>query len=140
MSHDPHLPLRDDVRMLGELLGRVLQQHGEPDLFARVERVRALAKSATDDNDDFDKLADSAGDAASSIRRLEQVTGTKTLPTDIWIDSQGRARRQAIDYSIQQPAPMRMQFTIDYERFGVPVDVSKPDAGDTVDLADVIGN
>src|SRR5204863_7077131 len=56
------LPLRDDVRMLGELLGRVLQQHGEPDLFARVERVRALAKSATDDNDDFDKLADLLGE------------------------------------------------------------------------------
>jgi phosphoenolpyruvate carboxylase len=58
VSHDPHAALRDDVRVLGELLGRVLQQHGGTDLFERVERVRALAKSATADNDDFDRLAD----------------------------------------------------------------------------------
>jgi hypothetical protein len=48
-------------------------------------------------------------------------------------------RRQALDYSIEQPAPMRMQFTIDFERFGVPVDVHKPDASDIVDLTDVVG-
>ena len=87
----------------------------------------------------LDKVADSAGDAASSVRRLEQITGTKTLPTDVWVDDHGRIRRQAIDYSIKQPTPMRMQFTIDYKRFGVPVDVNKPDTDDTIDLADLIG-
>ena len=88
---------------------------------------------------DLDKLADSAGDAAASVRPLEQLTGSKTLPTDIWIDGQGRARRQAISYTAQQPVPTKAQFTIDYEKFGVPVDVQTPDSGDTVDLADVIG-
>lgn len=88
---------------------------------------------------DLDKVADSSGDAAASVRQLEQIMGSKTLPTDIWIDGQGRARRQTIDYSINQPVPMRAQFTIDYERFGVPLDVHKPDAGDTVDLSDVLG-
>jgi hypothetical protein len=81
---------------------------------------------------DLDKLAD-------SVRQLEQLTGQKTLPTDIWIDSQGRARRQAISYSAKQPVPTSMQMTIDYEKFGVPVDVQKPDDGDTVDLASLIG-
>ena len=42
---DPHKPLRDDVRMLGELLGETLRQRGGDALFATVERVRALAKS-----------------------------------------------------------------------------------------------
>lgn len=36
--------LRRDVRMLGEELGKVLQQHGSEGLFDLVEEVRALAK------------------------------------------------------------------------------------------------
>ena len=41
---DPHKPLRDDVRLLGELLGETLQRHESVEHFERVERVRALAK------------------------------------------------------------------------------------------------
>ncbi len=41
---DPHKPLRDDVRLLGELLGETLQRHEGAAHFERVERVRALAK------------------------------------------------------------------------------------------------
>ena len=45
-SEDPHKPLRDDVRLLGELLGDTLRAHeGEP-LFETVEHVRARAKDA----------------------------------------------------------------------------------------------
>jgi hypothetical protein len=88
---------------------------------------------------DLDKLADSSGDAGASVRQLEQLTGNKTLPTDIWIDGQGRARRQKIEYSAKQPVPTSVSFTIDYEKFGVPVDVNKPDAGDTVDFAALVG-
>ena len=46
MTADPHQPLRDDVRLLGTLLGDTLRAiEGEP-LFAAVEEVRALAKHA----------------------------------------------------------------------------------------------
>jgi hypothetical protein len=88
---------------------------------------------------DLDKLADSAGDAAASVRQLEQLTGKKSLPTEIWIDNKGRARRQKIEYSAEQPVPTSVSFTIDYEKFGVPVDVNTPDAGDTADIADLLG-
>ena len=39
-------PLRADVRQLGELLGRVLVEHGGPQLLADVERLRDLTISA----------------------------------------------------------------------------------------------
>ena len=45
-SADPHKPLRDDVRLLGELLGDTLRAHGGETLFETVERVRSLSKAA----------------------------------------------------------------------------------------------
>src|SRR4051795_7757787 len=41
---DPHAPLRDDVRLLGELLGETLRQREGQALFDTVERVRAVSK------------------------------------------------------------------------------------------------
>ena len=49
MAHhddDPHKPLRDDVRLLGELLGETLRGQAGPELFTAVESVRARAKAA----------------------------------------------------------------------------------------------
>ncbi len=46
MHVDPHQPLRDDVRLLGEVLGRVLRHHEGDEIFQRVEQVREAAKRA----------------------------------------------------------------------------------------------
>ena len=46
MAADPHQPLRDNVRLLGELLGETLRAHEGDALYQAVERVRALAKGA----------------------------------------------------------------------------------------------
>jgi phosphoenolpyruvate carboxylase len=43
---DPHKALRDDVRLLGTLLGETLRHQEGDALFERVERVRNAAKSA----------------------------------------------------------------------------------------------
>src|SRR5690625_6861322 len=43
--------LRQDVRLLGDLLGRVLSQASGPDLLADVERLRALTITAYTDPD-----------------------------------------------------------------------------------------
>src|SRR4051812_34294387 len=49
-------PLRADVRLLGELLGRVLRRHAAPGVFEEVEAVRLLAIEAADDDRAFEKL------------------------------------------------------------------------------------
>ncbi len=63
MAFDPHKPLRDDVRLLGELLGETLKAQAGEAVFRRVERVRALAKSGrTGNDDDFRILAGELSD------------------------------------------------------------------------------
>src|SRR5262245_10973097 len=62
MDADPHKPLREDVRLLGELLGETLKDHAGEGVFRTVERVRVLAKSARAGHDeDFRLLADELG-------------------------------------------------------------------------------
>src|SRR5262245_26676444 len=60
MSGDPHKALRDDVRLLGELLGDTLRRYEGIPHYERVERVRALAKRTRSSTsaDDFEALAE----------------------------------------------------------------------------------
>jgi phosphoenolpyruvate carboxylase len=63
MNGDPHKPLREDVRLLGELLGDTLRAREGEALLARVEAVRALAKRAhAGDPVAFEQLADRLSD------------------------------------------------------------------------------
>jgi phosphoenolpyruvate carboxylase len=60
-ASDPHKALRDDVRLLGELLGATLRQQEGVALFDRVERVRALAKQRRSGGDGFEMLVTELG-------------------------------------------------------------------------------
>jgi phosphoenolpyruvate carboxylase len=58
VSNDPHAPLREDVRLLGALLGQVLKEQVGDATFATVEEVRALSKaSRSGDEKAGDRLA-----------------------------------------------------------------------------------
>src|SRR5690606_12635771 len=46
VTQDLHAPLRDDVRMLGEMLGRTLRDQQGNALFETVERIRQVAVAA----------------------------------------------------------------------------------------------
>jgi len=74
MESDPHKPLRQDVRLLGELLGETLRDHEGARLLETVERVRAVAKTSRAREDrDFQALATELGqlpvDAAIPLAR-----------------------------------------------------------------------
>ena len=60
LIQDSQKPLRDDVRLLGGLLGEALVRQEGEELYQRVERVRALAKRARREESDaaFRALAD----------------------------------------------------------------------------------
>lgn len=45
---DPHAPLREDVRLLGRLLGETLREQEGQAFYERVEQIRLLAKQARD--------------------------------------------------------------------------------------------
>jgi len=55
MNQDPHQPLREDVRLLGDLLGDTLREQVDDTLFEKVEEIRRLAKDARG-NDDWQPL------------------------------------------------------------------------------------
>jgi phosphoenolpyruvate carboxylase len=71
--HEVPEPLRNDVRLLGELLGRVLRESGGDELFEDVERLRELAIRAHDepDSDAFARAEELV--AGMSLDRAEQV-------------------------------------------------------------------
>src|SRR5688572_20108367 len=54
---DPHKPLRQDVRLLGELLGNTLRARLGERFFETVEHVRSLAKASRNHETDFRELA-----------------------------------------------------------------------------------
>ena len=64
MPHTDHdKPLRDDVRLLGELLGETLARQESPQLLAVVEQVRRLSKRGrAGSREDFEELAAALGE------------------------------------------------------------------------------
>ncbi|WP_231495962.1 phosphoenolpyruvate carboxylase [Cellulomonas sp. HZM] len=66
-SHEVPEPLRNDVRVLGEFLGRVLAEAGGDDLLADVERLRELAIHAHSDP------------SSDALAQAEELVGGFTL-------------------------------------------------------------
>jgi hypothetical protein len=78
-------------------------------------------------------------DQVSHDERLEQMlqsTGLSTMPVDVWIDGSGRVARQSMKFSA---SGVSMDMTIDYTRFGVPVDVTPPPADQVMDAGALLG-
>ncbi|MFI0814402.1 hypothetical protein ACH4TX_08285 [Streptomyces sp. NPDC021098] len=88
---------------------------------------------------DVDKLSDSAA--------LKRQVGP-TVPMDVWLDDQGRIRRQQITMNIKPtdqpkgtavPEKMTVRTLIEFSDFGTEVDAKAPPAGQTTDMTGKLG-
>jgi hypothetical protein len=76
-----------------------------------------------------------------SVDRLIEMTGTETIPIDVWIDEEGLARRMAMAFDMRVPeatGKTHMEMSFELFDFGTAVDVEPPPAGDVIDLQQLI--
>jgi hypothetical protein len=60
------------------------------------ETVRGVATTHYSATVDLQAAADKAsGSTAKSLRKLIQLTGTKTIPVDVWVDGHGLVRKES---------------------------------------------
>jgi hypothetical protein len=72
------------------------------------------------------------------MERLIRLTGQSETPMDVWIDEEERVRRLEMDQQQKQNGlEVKMHITIEYVRFGVPVEVDVPDDDDVFDATDL---
>jgi hypothetical protein len=81
---------------------------------------------------DLNKAAERVPDkkAADTVKQMFKSSGLSSFPVDVWIDRAGRVRRESFSFSA--PA-MVMEMTIEFTRFGVPVDTTPPPADQVMD-------
>jgi hypothetical protein len=81
---------------------------------------------------DLNKAAERIPDqkAADNVKQMFKSSGLSSFPVDVWIDRAGRVRRERFSFSAPE---MAMDMTIEFTRFGVPVDTTAPPADQVMD-------
>jgi hypothetical protein len=77
-----------------------------------------------------------------TVDRLVEQIGARTIPVEVWIDGDGRARRMSMEFDMKIPAQsakLHMSMTMDLFDFGVDVSAEPPPEGETVDLLELVG-
>jgi len=87
---------------------------------------------------DFDKIAARISDrqTAAALKQLNNTSGMSTMPVDVWIDGSERVRREGLKLS---SSAFSMDITIDFIRFGVPVDTTPPPSDQVLDASSLLG-
>jgi hypothetical protein len=88
--------------------------------------------------------AQTSGDARVFLDRQIERLRTESLPLDVWLDEEGRVRRQA--YQVDVPsfgatpsgtAPSGIRLALEYYDYGVTVDVTPPPADQVTTLQEI---
>jgi hypothetical protein len=123
------------LRMIGGASGDVTNEGRED-----VRGTETTHYSTTVDlKDSVDALPEAQREAARrGIEMLIEATGQERIPFDIWIDDDDRVRRFEMEQDMEQGGiEVKMHVTLEYVRFGVPVDIDVPDDGEVFDATDV---
>ena len=121
--------------MLGGVSGGVKDEGRE-----QVRGVEATHYSATVDlRRSVEQLPESQREAAGrGIDRVIAVTGQEKLPFDVWIDDDDRVRRFEMDQTMKPGGvELKMHMTLEYVRFGVPVEIDLPADDEVFDATDL---
>jgi hypothetical protein len=69
---------------------------------------------------------------------LFEEAGVDEAPIDVWLDGDGLLRKMAMELAFQaEGEKARIELTLELFDFGVPVQVSRPPAAETVDMSDL---
>jgi phosphoenolpyruvate carboxylase len=115
VSTAPDAPLRRDVRLLGELLGRVLVEQEGEDLLATEERIRLLAREARATGD-----VDRVRDAVRAVSPKQQETVLRAFAVYFQlanIAEQHHRLRRRRQYADEERAP-RESLADAFQRLG----------------------
>jgi hypothetical protein len=108
---------------------------------ATVDGTRATHYHAVIDLDKYPKLFAPAQRpaAAQGIATIETVTGSHTLPMDVWIDSRQLVRRRSFAFNeCVQNQHMTMAMTMDMSQYGQQTVPPTPAPSQTYDITPLI--
>lgn len=94
---------------------------------------------------DYRKAAKVADDAMkpalqTAAAGIKQATGGYTVPISVWIDSDGRVRREVVDVAVATSgSTAKSKVTVDFTDYGTDVNVSPPPDSQTVDILQLLG-
>ena len=107
------------------------------------EEVRNVETTHYRANVDLDKAQDAVPEARrEDFAAFAEQLGIDSLPIDVWVDEEGRARRFA--YEVETPATgqapaSQVDLVIDLYDFGVDVDVEAPPESEVTDYVGMTG-
>jgi hypothetical protein len=110
---------------------------GVADSITRVggETVEGTATTHYKVTIDLEEAAKRAGALGSSIKDVADMTGTKQMPADVWVDGRGRLRKLSVKMHLRI-AGKTLTSTQDVELsdYGTPVHVNIPSADQTDEI------
>lgn len=92
---------------------------------------------------DLDQILEQAPEREllrASVEQIERLSGTSTMPVEVWVDENGLVRRLGLEQSIPAAGggPGQMAMTMDLFEFGTDVDVEIPPPSQVTDLTELV--